>query len=117
VAVLNADRIGRALNRLFDVDIPALVLKVATYAACEFDVCLDHLHNDSTTITFPGGYESAEREWILRRRLRLAVTLGYNEDHRPDLKQQLYILTMTGNSAIPVLFQVKSGNVTDDRSH
>jgi transposase len=117
VAALNDDRIGRALDRLFDANISALALKVAAHAVREFDVSLDQLHNDSTTITFHGDYESAERERTLRGRLRLAVTWGHNKDHRPDLKQLLYILTVTGDGAIPVQFRVESGNATDDRSH
>ena len=117
LAALNDDRIGRALDRLFDANIPALALNVAAHAVREFDVSLDELHNDSTTITFHGSYESAERERTLRQRLRLAVTWGHNKDHRPDLKQLLYILTVTGDGAIPVQFRVESGNATDDRSH
>ena len=117
LAALNDDRIGRALDRLFDANIPALALQVAAHAIREFDVSLDQLHNDSTTITFHGSYESAEREQMLRGRLRLAVTWGHNKDHRPDLKQLLYILTVTGDGAIPVQFRVESGNATDDRSH
>jgi transposase len=117
LAALNDDRIGRALDRLFDATIPTLALKVAAHAVREFDVSLDQLHNDSTTITFHGGYESAERERTLRGRLRLAVTWGHNKDHRPDLKQLLYILTVTGDGAVPVQFRVESGNATDDRSH
>jgi len=114
---LNDDRIGRALDRLFDANISAHALEVAAHAVREFDVSLDELHNDSTTITFHGGYESAERERTLRGRLRLAVTWGHNKDHRPDLKQLLYILTVTGDGAVPVQFRVESGNATDDRSH
>ena len=117
LAAFNDDRIGRALYRLFDANIPALALKVAAHAVREFDVSLDQLHNDSTTITFHGDYDSAERERTLRGRLRLAVTWGHNKDHRPDLKQLLYILTVTGDGAIPVQFRVESGNATDDRSH
>lgn len=117
VFALNDDRIGRALDRLFDANIPALVLTVVAHAVREFDVSLDELHNDSTTITFHGDYESAERERTLRGRLRLAVTWGHNKDHRPDLKQLLYILTVTGDGAVPVQFRVESGNATDDHSH
>jgi transposase len=117
LAALNDDRIGRCLDRLFDANVPALALEVAAHAVREFDVSLDELHNDSTTITFHGDYESADRERTLRGRLRLAVTWGHNKDHRPDLKQLLYILTVSGDGAIPVQFRVESGNATDDRSH
>jgi transposase len=114
---LNDDRVGRALDRLFDADIPTLTLEVVAHAVREFGVELDELHNDSTTITFHGDYESADRERTLRGRLRLAVTHGHNKDHRPDLKQLLYILTVSRDGAVPVQFRVESGNATDDRSH
>jgi transposase len=114
---LNDDRVGRALDRLFDADVAALALDVAAHAVSEFDVTLDELHNDSTTVTFHGDYEGAERERTLRGRLRLAITHGHNKDHRPDLKQLLYILTVSGDGAVPVHFRVESGNATDDRSH
>ena len=114
---LNDDRVGRALDRLFDADVAALVLDVAAHAVSAFDVTLDELHNDSTTVTFHGDYENAERERTMRGRLRLAVTWGHNKDHRPDLKQLLYILTVSGDGAVPVHFRVESGNATDDRSH
>jgi transposase len=117
VPALNDDRVGRALDRLFDADIPSLTLAVVAHAVRAFGVELDELHNDSTTITFHGDYESADRERTLRGRLRLAVTHGHNKDHRPDLKQLLYILTVARDGAVPVQFRVESGNATDDRSH
>jgi transposase len=114
---LNDDRVGRCLDRLFDADIPTLALAIVVHAVREFAVDLDELHNDSTTITFHGDYAGADQERTLRGRLRLAVTWGHNKDHRPDLKQLLYILTVTRDGAVPVQFRVQSGNATDDRSH
>jgi transposase len=114
---LNDDRVGRCLDRLFDADIPSLTPAVVTHAVRVFDVELDELHNDSTTVTFHGEYDSAAQERTLRGRLRPAITWGHNKDHRPDLKQLLYILTVTGDGAVPVQSRVQSGNTTDDRSH
>ena len=114
---LNDDRVGRCLDRLFDADIPSLTLAVVAHAVGEFGVDLDELHNDSTTVTFHGDYEAADHERTLRGKLRLAVTHGHNKDHRPDLKQLLYILTVSRDGAVPVHFRVESGNATDDRSH
>ena len=51
------------------------------------------------------------------QRTRLAITWGHNKDHRPDLKQLLYILTVTSDGAVPVHFRVQSGNATDDQTH
>jgi transposase len=117
LAALNDDRVGRALDRLFDADVPSLVLDVAAHAVREFDVDLVELHNDSTTVTFHGDYDCAAQERTLRGQFRAAITWGHNKDHRPDLKQLLYILTVTGDGAVPVQFRVQSGNTTDDRSH
>jgi transposase len=114
---LNDDRVGRCLDRLFDADVPSLTLAVVAHAVREFGVDLDELHNDSTTVTLHGDYEAADRERTLRGKLRLAVTHGHNKDHRPDLKQLLYILTVSRDGAVPVHFRVESGNATDDRSH
>ena len=114
---LNDDRVGRCLDRLFDADVPSFTLAVVVHAVREFQVDLDELHNDSTTITLHGDYEAADQERTLRGRLRTAVTWGHNKDHRPDLKQLLYILTVARDGAVPVQFRVQSGNTTDDRSH
>jgi transposase len=114
---LNDDRVGRCLDRLFDADIPTLALAVVVHAVREFTVELEELHNDSTTITFHGEYERADRERTFRGRLRSAVTWGHNKDHRPDLKQLLYILMVARDCAVPVQSRLQSGNSTDDRSH
>jgi transposase len=114
---LNDDRVGRCLDRLFDADIPSLTLAIVAHAVREFKVNLHELHNDSTTVTFHGDYEAADQQRTLRGKLRLAVTHGHNKDHRPDLKQLLYILTISRDGAVPVHFRVDNGNATDDRSH
>ena len=62
VSRLNDDRVGRALDKLFAADVPSLVLAVATHVVKEFDVGLDELHNDSTTVSFCGAYLDAAVE-------------------------------------------------------
>ena len=59
---LNDDRVGRCLDRLFRTDITSMVLALATHVVQEFQVDLDELHNDSTTITFHGAYADATQE-------------------------------------------------------
>src|SRR5208337_3057047 len=95
----------------------SLVLALATHVVREFQVDLDELHNDSTTITFHGAYADAAQEEKRGQQTRLAITWGYNKDHRPDLKQLLYILTVARDGAVPLYFQVASGNVVDDKTH
>ena len=114
---LNDDRVGRCLDRLFRSDVTSLVLALATHVVREFQVDLDELHNDSTTITFHGAYANAAEEEKRGQATRMAITWGYNKDHRPDLKQLLYILTVSADGAVPLYFQVASGNVVDDQTH
>jgi len=114
---LNDDCVGRALDRLFLADVPSLVLAVATHVVKEFGVRLDELHNDSTTVSFCGAYASAAVEQRFLGRPTLAITFGYNKDHRPDLKQLLFILTVTADGGVPLQFRAVGGNVVDDQTH
>ena len=117
ITSLNDDRVGRCLDRLFQNDYGSLALAVATHAISEFGVGLDQLHNDSTTITFHGDYPDATHEEKRKQQLRLAITWGHNKDHRPDLKQLLFILTVSQDGGVPVYFQARSGNTADDQTH
>jgi len=49
--------------------------------------------------------------------MRLKKDWGHNKDHRPDLKQLLYILTVTDDGGVPVYFTAASGNTADDQTH
>ena len=117
VSLLNDDRVGRALDELFDADRASLLTEVVVRAVQEFGVDLQQLHNDSTTVTFSGEYRGAGRGALRRGRRTLAITHGHNKDHRPDLKQLLFILTISGDGAVPVHYRAADGNTTDDRTH
>src|SRR4051794_32917856 len=117
ITSLNDDRVGRCLDRLFQNDYGSLALTVATHAIAEFGVDLDQLHDDSTTITFHGDYPDATHEEKRKQQTRLAITWGHNKDHRPDLKQLLFILTVSKDGGVPVYFQARSGNTADDQTH
>jgi len=117
VGLLNDDRMGRALDKLFAADVPALVLAVATHVVKEFGLRLDELHNDSTSLAFFGAYLDAAFEQRVLGRPTLAITFGHSKDHRPDLKQLLFILTVTADGGVPLHFRAQSGNTTDDTTH
>lgn len=72
--------------------------------------------NDSSSISFCGSYLGASDRQI-RGRTAPAFTYGHSKDHRPDLKQLLFILTMTADSNIPVAFRCTNGNASDSRTH
>jgi transposase len=117
VGRLNDDRMGRCLDRLFLADVPSLALAVAAQVVREFDLCLDELHNDSTSITFTGAYVRADGRRQFLGHPTLAITWGYNKDHRPDLKQLLLILTIAEDGGVPVHFRAADGNTADVDTH
>ena len=117
ISLLNDDRVGRALDKLFAADVASLVLRVAAHVVKEFGLRLDELHNDSTTVSFFGAYLGAALEQQVFGRPTLAITFGHSKDHRPDLKQLLFILTVTADGGVPLHFRAASGNVSDDTTH
>jgi len=113
---ISDDAIGRSLDRLFDADRAAVLTDVVVAAVREFDVALDELHNDSTTVSFCGQYRGAQGR-KLRGKRAPAITYGFSKDHRPDLKQLLFILTTTEDGGVPVQFRCEDGNTSDAPTH
>ncbi|MBE7522863.1 MAG: hypothetical protein HS109_10825 [Burkholderiales bacterium] len=55
---LSDDRIGRALDRLFDADRAALLTEVVVAVGRRFGVTFDRPHDDSTSVAFCGRYRA-----------------------------------------------------------
>jgi transposase len=113
---LQDDAIGRALDRLFDADRATLLTEVVVAAGERFGVSFDELHNDSTTIRLCGQYSQA-RGRSIRGKKAPFVTYGHSKEHRPDLKQLLFILTTSRDGGVPVQFRCEAGNRADVRTH
>jgi transposase len=117
VETLQDDRLGACLARLFQASTPQFLLAIVRAALDEFDVSLDELHNDSTSVAFHGQYAAARKPVRKKGRLQPAITWGHSKDHRPDLKQLLFTLTLTEDGGVPLYFHVDCGNTTDDSTH
>ena len=114
--LLNDDRVGRMLDRLFDSDRASLITQTVLGIIREFSIQTTQLHNDSTTITVTGNYPDADG----RDRAGTptpAIRYGHNKDFRPDLKQLLFILTISADGAVPIAYRVADGNTSDDVTH
>lgn len=116
VKLLNDDRVGRALDRLFEADRSAMLTEMVVRMVGEFEIELEKFHNDSTTLTLHGEYLKADGH-IERGKKTLVAAFGHNKDHRPDLKQLLWILTVSEDGAVPVHFKVADGNTQDITTH
>ena len=110
------DAIGRALDRLFDADRGALLTEVVVATVEKFGLTFEEFHNDSTSIRFCGQYSAASGRSI-RGKPAPFITYGYSKDHRPDLKQLLFILTTCADGGVPVQFRSAAGNFSDSRTH
>jgi transposase len=110
------DAVGRALDRLFDADRGSLLTRVVVAAVKRFEIVLDELHDDSTSIKFTGQYRAARGRRIRGKRAPF-VSYGHSKDHRPDLKQLLFILTTSRDGGVPVQFRCADGNTSDVVTH
>lgn len=114
--LLNDDRVGRALERLFDADRASLLTELLVTVIAEFGIDTTELHNDSTSISVSGDYRSADGR-CRGGKPTAAVTFGHSKDHRPDLKQLVFILTVAADGAVPMAYRLANGNTTDDPTH
>jgi transposase len=116
IALLNDDRVGRMLARLFDADRASLLTRLVLDAVQAFDIDLSRLHNDSTSLKLSGAYDTADGQ-ERGGKATPAVKHGFSKDHRPDLKQLVWILTVTADGAVPIAFRVADGNTADVTTH
>ena len=58
--LLNDDRVGRILARLFDADRASLLTRLVLDAIERFSIDCSQLHNDSTSVTVTGRYPGAD---------------------------------------------------------
>lgn len=107
---LGDDAIARALDRLFRADRASLLTRIVLTTVGEFSIDLGEIHQDTTSVKLYGAYAQQSRRGVQLKR-------GHSKDHRPDLKQLVYELSITRDGAIPVLFKAHDGNRTDDTLH
>jgi transposase len=109
----NDDRIGRALDRLFSADRAALIGAVTVKAINTYCIDTGRIHNDSTSIKLFGDYaDYADVDDAAK-----PARSQNSKDHRPDLKQVVFSLSVAGDGAVPLYFKVWDGNTTDDTTH
>ncbi len=107
---LNDDRFGRALDKLYKADRATLMTQLVIEVVRTFDLKLDRIHNDSTTLKACGMYPGKTGTGFELRK-------GHSKDRRPDLKQLVYSLSICSDGAVPVHQKTYPGNRTDDTTH
>jgi transposase len=107
---LNDDQFARALDKLYQVDRTSLLTRLVVSAIKAFDIRSERIHNDSTSVKACGRIPGSTRTGLELRR-------GHSKDHRPDLKQLVYSLSVSDDGAVPIHHRVYPGNRNDDTTH
>jgi transposase len=109
---LNDDRLGRALDALFEADRASMLTKLMCSVIETFGISLDELHNDATTLSMQGEYSSATGDSPTAPRVRF----GHAKE-RPDLAQLIYLLTVSADGNVPITYRLADGNTPEDPTH
>ena len=121
---LNDDRLGRALDKYYQAGTTKLFTTIAMKAAHNFQVKMNSIHLDGSSMYVQGEYKTPvensdqtekERETETSQRKPIEIVHGYSRDHRPDLKQFIIDMIVTGDGDIPLYLKIDSGNI-DDKS-
>jgi transposase len=112
VQAINDDRVGRALDGLFEADRASMLTKLICHVVAAFSVNLDELHNDGTTLQMQGAYSDRTGDSPLAPRVRF----GHAKE-RPDLAQLIFLLTVSSDGYVPITYRLVDGNASEDRTH
>ena len=107
---LSDDRFARALDQLYETDRTSLLTRLVVSAIQAFGIHSERIHNDSTSIKACGRIPGRTRTGLELRR-------GHSKDHRPDLKQLVYTLSVSDDGAVPIHHRVYPGNRNDETTH
>jgi transposase len=113
---LSDDCVGRALDELFLADRASLLTALSLRAIATYDIALDELHDDSTSLTLYGAYAEARGE-PRGGKPPAQPARGFSKDHRPDLKQLVWVLTISADGAVPITYRLLDGNTEDSTTH
>jgi transposase len=102
--------LGKSLDEIADYGSSRLYGEVAFEIAMEQGLLGPRNHLDTTSFSLHGEYADDSTEQMIE------VTHGYSKDHRPDLKQVMMSLTMTGPANLPIWMEPLSGNSSDKTS-
>ncbi len=117
---LNEHKIGRVMDKLYNYGLSELFILIALAAAKKKQINLDFSHLDSSSFSVHGHYnQTSSSETKIESDVEpipINITQGYSRDHRPDLKQFILNLIVTGDGNIPIFIEAASGNQSDKKA-
>jgi len=96
------NRLGNSLDALNAAGLDNLYSAIISKAIIKHSLELSHLHFDTTSLSLYGEYITDNENPL--------VTFGYSKEHRPDLKQVLFGMTVTQDGGVPITGRISAGN-------
>lgn len=107
------DRLADTLDALYHADLDIIQAALTVSMIKGFSLKVEAVHHDTTTFSFYGAYKAeAEKIGNGTGKNGLKITNGFSKDHRPDLKQIVYALSVNEDQ-IPLFGQALDGDYSD----
>lgn len=115
---LNDYRFGQILEALFAANLNQVFSALALKALHVYAIPTPWIHQDTTTIALYGAYEGApepseEKAGELALPVAPRPAHGHSKDGRPELKQVLLSLGVSGDGGLPLRLGIRDGNTSD----
>ncbi len=116
---LNDDKIGRVMDKLYEKGLSSIFLKIALAVVKKHQIFTGFSHLDSSSFSLHGKYlelnsmTNKKQEVLEVEPVPITITKGYSRDHRPDLKQFIIDLIVSGDGGVPLFLRVADGNEQD----
>ncbi len=119
---LNDDKIGRVMDKLYEKGLSSVFLMIALSVVQNYQLLTNFSHLDSSSFSVHGKYlinnlisskQEEKEEEKSEEPAPITITKGYSRDHRPDLKQFIIDLIVSGDGGIPLFLRVADGNEQD----
>jgi transposase len=101
------DRLADTLDALFDYGIGNLETRITQHMIDAFEIVSEACHNDTTSVSVYGDCDNNRTPDSIR------ITFGNSKKHRHDLKQLIWSLSVSSDSAFPLFQQAYNGNTAD----
>ncbi len=101
------DRLADTLDAIFKYGIGNLEILLTQRMINVFQIINDICHNDTTSASVYGQYNKNKIADSIK------ITFGYSKKHRQNLKQLVWSLSVSSDSAFPLFQKAYSGNTSD----
>jgi transposase len=101
------DRLADTLDAIYNYGIGNLEMLITQHMIQEFNIKNNICHDDTTSASTYGNCNKN------RTSNSIEITFGYSKKHRQDLKQLVWSLSVSTDSAFPLFQKAYSGNTAD----